>query len=312
MHVGTDKKTLVRDYGKTVKWLSRDNRYGRLVFRLIRLSFSTPFLSRIIYQTFATELKIRDKDKRVLGQVLWKIASGHADYREILGEMLSFRALSSVLIGGLLVTLRNVLIEFLFGLKWGEYGRYPTVVLKEKRDYIKGSLSSALKKVLGGNPDFERMYAIKVKASKRRIFEELGKFGDEGRSYMRPRFIEIRRTVGLANQIDSIIRYKLKFLPISLDMKLKQVVSEEALYYEVSEKFADRGKLIFEIKSTKDGNNRLVIYTAFDYKKGNGAITKILRWFYRKLFPSFIHDVVWNHALCSIKEEAELSEKNLR
>ncbi len=312
MHVGTDKKTLVREYGKTVKWLVRDNRYGMLVFRLIRFSFSTPFLSRILYQTFATELKIKDKNKRPLGQVLWKIASGHADYREILGEMLSFRVLSSVLIGGLLVTLRNILIESLFGLKWGEYGRYPTVVLKEKRDYIKGSLSSALRTVLSGNPDFERMYAIKVKASKRKIFEELGKFGDEGRSYLRPYFIEIRRTAGMANQIDSIIRYKLKFFPVSLDMKLKQVVPQEILYYEVSEKFADRGKLIFEIKSTKDGNNRLVIYTAFDYKKGNGAITKIFRWFYRQLFPAFIHDVVWNHALCSIKEIAELSEKNLR
>ena len=92
---------------------------------------------------------------------------------------------------------------------------------------------------------------------------------------MRPRFIEIRRKAGLANQIDSIIRYKLKFLPISLDMKLIQVVPEEVLYYEVSEKFADRGKLIFEIKTTKDGNNRLVIYTAFDYKHGKGAVRKI-------------------------------------
>jgi len=311
LRVGQDKKTLVREYGKTVKWLAMDNRYGKLVFRLIRLSFSTPFLNRILYQTFATELKIKDKNKRPLGQVLWKIASGHADYREILGEMFSFRALSSVLIGGALVTLRNIFVEFLFGLKWGEYGRYPTVVLKEKRDYIKGSLSSALRTALDGNPDFERMYAIKVKASKRKIFEELGKFGDDGRSYMRLRFIKIRRVAGLANQIDSIIKYKSKFLPISVDMKLKHVVPEEVLHYEVSEKFADRGKLIFEIKSTEDGNNRLVIYTAFDHKKGNRSLTKIFWWFFHHLFPAFIHDVVWNHALCSIKEDAELSEKNI-
>ncbi len=310
MHVGTDKKTLVREYGKTVKWLSRDNRYGKLVFRLIRLSFSTPFLSRILYQTFATEMKIKDKNKRPLGQVLWKIASGQADYREILGEMFSFRALSSVLIGGALVTLRNIFVESLFSLKWGEYGRYPTVVLKEKRDYIKGSLSSALRTVLDGDPDFERMYAIKVKASKRKIFEELGKFGDDGRSYMRLRFIDIKRKSGLANQIDSIIKYKLKFFPLSVDMKLRQVVPDKVLYYEVSEKFAARGKLIFEIKSTKDGNNRLVIYTAFDYKTGNGVLMKIFWWLFHHLFPAFIHDVVWNHALCSIKEDAELSEKS--
>ena len=81
---GTDKKTLARMYGKTVKWLSWDNRFGKLVFRLMQLTFSNPLLSRILYQTFATELKIRDKSKRPLGEVLWKIASGTADYREIL------------------------------------------------------------------------------------------------------------------------------------------------------------------------------------------------------------------------------------
>jgi len=244
-----------------------------------------------------------------LGQGLWKIASGYADYREILGDMFSFRALQSVLIGGLFVTLRNIFTELLFGLKWGEYGRYPTVVLKEKRDYIKNSLSSALGMILDGTPDFERMYAIKVKASKRKIFGEFGKFGDGRRSYMKLRFVEIMQKAGLSNQSGSIIRYKMKFLPIWMDMKLKRVVSEEVLYYEVSEKFADRGKLIFEIKPTEDGNNRLVIYTAFDFKKGNGIFTKTFWWFVRLFFPAFVHDVVWNHALCSIKEDAERSEK---
>jgi flavin-dependent dehydrogenase len=309
MHKGSDKKTLIKEYGKTVRWLSLDNRYGNLVFRLIRLTFSTPFLSRILYQTFATELKTRDKNKRPLGQVLWKVASGNADYREILVDMFRFRALQSVLIGGLLVTLRNILTEFLFGLKWGDYGRYPTVVLKEKKDYIKSSLSSALGLSLDGTPDFERMYAIKVKASKGKIFGEFGKFGENTRNYMRLRFVEITRQAGLANQIGSIIKYKIKFLPLSVDMKLKQVVPKKVLYYEVSEKFADRGKLIFEIKPTKDGNNRLVIYTSFDYKKGKRALGKIFWWFVRLLFPAFVHDVVWNHALCSIKEDAELGEQ---
>ena len=224
MREGSDKKTLSKEYGKTVKWLSMDNRFGKLVFRLIRFTFSTPVLSRILYQTFATELKTRDKTKRPLGQILWKVASGYADYREILGDMFSFRTLSSVMIGGALVTMRNIFTEFLFGLKWGEYGRYPTVVLKEKRDYIKGSLSSILEMTLESVLDFERMYAIKIKATKDKIFEELGKFGDDRRNYMNLRSIEIKRISGKSNQIDSVIRYRLKFLPISVDMKLKQVV----------------------------------------------------------------------------------------
>lgn len=311
MQKGSDKRTLAREYGKTVKWLSRDNRFGKVVFRLIGLTFSAPFLSRILYQTFATELKIRSKNKRPLGQVLWKIASGYSDYREILCDMFSIRALYSVFVGGLLMTLRNIFTEFVFGLKWGEYGRYPTVVLKEKRDYIKGSLSSALGMVLDGVPDFERMYAIKIKASKARIFDEFGKFGDERRTYMKLRFIEIARTSGLPNQLGSIIRYKLKFLPVSVDMELKGVVPGRVLYYEVSEKFADRGKLIFEIKPTKDGNNRLVIYTAFDFKKGKGAFKRMFWCFFRLFFPAFVHDVVWNHALCTVKEDVELGEIGL-
>ena len=144
-----------------------------------------------------------------MGQILWKIASGYADYREILGNMFSFRVLRSVLIGGLFVTSRNILTEFLFGLKWGEFGRYPTVVLKEKRDYIKNSLSSSLGIVLDGTPDFERMYAIKVKASKKKIFGEFGKFGSSTRNYMKLRFVEIMQRAGMSNQIGSIIRYKI-------------------------------------------------------------------------------------------------------
>jgi len=181
--------------------------------------------------------------------------------------------------------------------------------LKEKRNYIKGSLSSVLGMALDNAPDFERMYAIKIKATKNKIFEELGKFGDDSRNYMNLRSVEIKRISGKSNHINSIIRYRLKFFPISVDMKLKQMVPKKVLSYEVSEKFADRGKLVFEIKQTEDGNNRLVIYTAYDYKQGNGVFSMIFWWFFRLLFPAFVHDVVWNHALCTIKEDAEMGEK---
>ena len=220
LHYGTDKKTLSRMYGKTVKWLSWDNRFGKLVFRLMQLGFSNPLMSRILYQTFATELKIRDKSKRPLGDVLWKITSGTSDYRAILMDMFGYRILRSFFIGGFLVTLRNIFTEFLFGLKWGEYGRYPTVIPKEKRNHLKASIYSSLGNALDESPDFERMYAIKIKASKRRIFEELGKFGDDRRSYLWLRFVQIIRTSGLPNQPDSTIRYQSNLLPIALDMHL--------------------------------------------------------------------------------------------
>jgi flavin-dependent dehydrogenase len=302
---GTDKEALERTYGKTVKRLSWDNRCGNLVFRLMQLAFSKPLLRRIVYQAFATELKIRDKSRRPLGEVLWKIAGADADYRETLRGMLHYGFLRSVMIGGLLITLRNILTEFLLGLKWGAYGRYPTVILKEKRDRLKADISSSLGTVLDESPDFERMYAIKIMAARRRIFEDLGKFGDDRRSYLRLRFVDIARTSGLPNEQNSTIRYKPALLPVALDMHLKRVIPEKVLSYEVSERLVDRGKLIFEISPTKDGNNRLVIYTAFDFKRGRGAGTRIFWGSFRLLFPAFVHDIVWNHALCTIKQEAE-------
>ena len=69
-----------------------------------------------MYQAYATEMKIRDKDRRPLGVVLWKIASGTSDYRDVFRSMFSIPVLLSVLVG-LLVTFRNKLVEILFGLK---------------------------------------------------------------------------------------------------------------------------------------------------------------------------------------------------
>ncbi len=68
--------------------------------------------------------------------------------------------------------------EALFGLKWGEYGRYPRVVLKEKREVLKEQLASSLGRELGEAPEFERMYAIKIRGAAEEIMVELAQFGD--------------------------------------------------------------------------------------------------------------------------------------
>jgi hypothetical protein len=77
------------------------------------------------------------------------------------------------------------------------------------------------------------------------------------------------------------------------------------LLYQVEERLSDHGKLIFNVAPAKDGNTRLAIYAAFDYKRGKGFVSRVLWKGIRVLFPEFVHDVVWNHALCSIKEEVE-------
>jgi flavin-dependent dehydrogenase len=304
LHEGVGKQALAKGYGKAIKWLSTDNRFGRMVFGMSRVAFTRPVVSRVMYQAFATECKVRDERSRPLSVVLWKIASGTADYREVLGEMCSYGVLRSILVGAA-VTLRNVAFELLFGLKWGEYGRYPTVVLKEKREAVKERLASSLGTKLGEWPDFERMYVIKIRGSGEEIIEELAKFGQPNAQFLNLRFVEVRRTQGVPNQVGSVIRYRIPLVGLGAELRLTKRVGFETLLYQFDERLVDHGKLIFNVAPTKDGNSKLTIYTAFDYKKGNGVAGRVLWEVARFLFPGFVHDVVWNHALCTIKEEVE-------
>ncbi len=223
LHEGIDQQALARGYGKTVKWLAADNRFGRMVFAASRVAFTMPVVSRIVYQAFATECKVRDERSRPLTGVLWKIASGTADYREVLREMCGYAVLRSFL-SGTVVTLRNVAFELLFGLKWGEYGRYPTVVLKEKREVLKDQLASGLGMELANSPDFERMYAIKIRGSEEEIMEELAKFGQPHARFVKLRFVNIRQVEGSPNQVGSVIRYRIPFVGLGAKMRLTKRV----------------------------------------------------------------------------------------
>jgi hypothetical protein len=117
--------------------------------------------------------------------------------------------------------------------------------------------------------------------------------------------VEVRQIQGAPNQVGSVIRYRIPVVGLGAELRLTRRAGFETLLYQVDERLVDQGKLIFNVASTKDGNSQLSIYTAFDYKKGKGFVSRILWEGIRLLFPEFLHDVVWNHALCSIKEEVE-------
>ena len=304
LHEGIDKQALARGYGKTVKWLVADNRFGRIVFAVNRVAFTMPVVSRIMYQAFATEHKVRDERSRPLSIVLWKIASGTADYREVLREICSYDVLRSIL-SGAVITLRNVVFEVFFGLKWGEYGRYPTVVLKEKREVLKEQLASGLGMELDKSPDFERMYMIKIRGSEEEIMEEMAKFGQPHARFLKLRIVDMRQIQGTPNQVGSVIRYRVPFVQLGAELRLTNRVHFETLLYQADEGLVDHGKLIFNVAPTTDGNRRLSIYAAFDYKKGKGFASRMMWNGARLLFPEFVHDIVWNHALCTIKEDVE-------
>jgi hypothetical protein len=117
--------------------------------------------------------------------------------------------------------------------------------------------------------------------------------------------VEVRRTRGAANEIGSVIRYRVPMLGLRADLRLTERIGRETLLYRLDHRLTENGRLIFHIAPTKDGNRRLSVYAAFDYRKGGNALSR-LRWLCaRLLFPGFVHDVVWNHALCAIKEEVE-------
>jgi len=310
LYSGVDQESIAEGYDGTLKWLASDNRYGRMVFAVSRMMLGSPLASRILYQAFATELKIKDKNRRHLGMVLWQIASGMADYRDIFRRMFGLRTLRSILIG-LLVTLRNQFTEVIFGLRWGSLGRYPTVIAKEQREAVKAALVSTLGIELDRDLDFERMYVIKIRSAPSALFAELGKFGDPTRSFFKIRFVKVRRIQGSPNEVGSVVRYQGWPSALALDMSLERVVPDRGLYYRVSEELADRGKLIFDVNRTKDGNSRLVIYTAFNFKKGASLAARCLWGLVRWFFPHYLHDVIWNHALCCIKAEVERQTRPL-
>lgn len=304
IRTGVEKKSLNQAADGIIDWLKTDNTYCRIIFILIQTFLRSGLLSRAFYQTFASEMKFRKKEAWPLGQILWEIGSGVADYKAVFKRLFSPPVLRSFLAGGAR-TIRNILTEAFFGLTWGPYGRYPTVVLKEKRTFFKKSIQAPLGLRLDDAPHMERMYAIKIRASSQAIFEELGRFGEAHAKFLKLRFVDVRRTQGAANKVGSVIRYRLKVLPIAMDIRLTQVISNQTLLYEPQELFAKKGVLLFDIRPTKDGNNRLVIYTAFDFKAGKTFFKKLFFKLFRCFFPEFAHDVVWNHAVCTIKARAE-------
>ncbi len=310
IHSGVDKKSLSDGYEHIINWLNTDSHYAKRVIGCVQTVLKSPFLSRILYQTFATEMKNKSREQRPLGQALLDLGSGGTDYAHVYKNLIRISVLLSILRGAV-KTIRNMLTEWFFGLSWEDTDRYPTVILKEKRDYFKKTIAEPLGITLDSSPEMERMYAIKIRAPARIIFQELGKFGETGARFLRLRFLDVTRISGPPNTVGAVVRYRLKRLPIAMDIRLARSIPDRTLLYEPGEVFSQNGKLIFDIASTKDGNSRLVIYTAFDFKRGRTAATRLFWKLFKKIFPGYAHDVVWNHAICCIKRDAEKSVKKV-
>jgi hypothetical protein len=304
IHKGVDQESLASGYDRVMQWLKTDTYYAKRVIAWIQTVLKSPFLSRILYQTFATEMKLKEREQRPLGKVLLDLGSGVADYADVYKNLIRKPVLLSIL-RGTVKTIRNILTEIFFGLSWEDTGRYPTVILKEKRDYFKRKIAAPLGITLDAAPQMERIYALKIRAPADTIFEELGRFGEAGTRFLKLRFLDVKRIAGSPNAMGAVVRYRLKHMPLAMDIRLTRSIASRTLLYEPSELFSQNGKLIFDIAPTKDGNNRLIIYTGFDFKRGKTLAGRLFWIFFKEIFPAYAHDVVWNHAACCIKKEAE-------
>ena len=92
---GIDARSLREGYEPTVRKFRADNRIASLVFLIHRVLFSSAVLSRILYQAVITERKETPSRQRQLEKILWRIASGDDDYREIFRSLVHPATLSS-------------------------------------------------------------------------------------------------------------------------------------------------------------------------------------------------------------------------
>jgi hypothetical protein len=299
MEQGVDYRSMEAGFNKTIARFKRDNRFAVLIFLLYRRFFTSRYLSRVIYQTYTSELKVKSAGERRFGTIFWRISSGDDSYENIAWSMLKPDTLWQIFTGGVYVTLRNWLAERFFGLDWTGIGRFPTAVSREglelkRADFIRGRQS-----------EFECIYTIHLRTAPEVARQLLGRFGEADRPYLKPRWVSIDRVRGEPLQPGSVINYRILGGLISFSIKQLAVTDDDRIVYRVRNGFAHGGIFLFEVEPGTPGHCYVTIYLAFDYARGSTLLTRIYWRLFRLLFPEFIHDVLWNHALCEFKHAAE-------
>jgi flavin-dependent dehydrogenase len=301
---GMDAHGLRRHYRPAIRSLDADHGYGRLVFAFVALSFRRPVLSRVTYQAVLSERRTRPAAKRRLENILWKIASGDGTYRSVFKAMASPGTLLRFFTGGLLATVRNYLTEFVFGLPWQGFERFPTGVPREEQEERVRRIDGRLGLGLTRFP-VRRLYAIRIRAPARRVYRELLSFGAPDRSFFRPRFVRVGRLSGEPGRVGAVIRYDVALRFLSFSIELEHVEENGHLLYRVRDGFARRGVLVFDIEERGDSDCTLTILVAFRIRGRGSPLRSLFGFALRALFPVYVHDVLWNHALCELKHAVE-------
>lgn len=305
---GVDEASLRGGYAPIVEAFRRDNRFAAVVFLAHRLVFSSSVFSRFLYQAVLTDRKSRPAAHRNLEEILWKIASGDAPYESVLRAMIRPAVLRSIIWGGVVVTLRNWLAEAFFGLDWRGLGGFTTGVALERLEAKRAEFArwlSAFHLPAPAHFEFERMYTIKIRAPREKVFVALGQFGEPDREYLHPRWVRIQRVTGMPNTLGCTVEYRIVLLQFSFRLVLEHLVENQMAVYRVQNGFARGGVLIFELEERRSDTCDLSIYVAFNFPRGQNMFSGPAWWLVRHGFPAFVHDVIWNHSLCRLKDSVE-------
>ena len=305
VEVGVDARSLAAAYGPTINRFRRDNRFASLIFFLYRWVFTSTIWSRIIYQTYAYERKTSHAPDRSFERIIWAISSGDKDYEQIAKAMLRPSTIWRILVSGVLVTVRNWLTERAFGLSWAGVGRFPVAVPRETLDARREQLLD------GRSHEFECIYSIRLRTSADVARRFVGQLGESARPYLHPRGVQIERVRGEPLNTGCMIHYRVFAGALSYYVVQEESGNENIVFYRVLGSFADQGSFIFLIEPESAASCVLTVYLAFDYERGTSAGDRLFWWAFRSLFPSHVHDVLWNHALCEFKQAAEASRHSV-
>lgn len=308
---GVDGPSLMKGYGPTIAGFQRDNRFAAVIFVLYRWFFINPFLSRIIYQAFVSEKKSKSEEQRDFKKIFWAISSGDQSYEQIAWSMVRPTTLWLILRGGVYVTMRNWLAERLFGINWGGITRIMTGVSKDDLEARRRTLLPAHTWCAreGRLPEFECIYSIRIRTGEDNARSLLAEFGENSRPYLNPRWVSIHRISGQPLQPGCVIEYKLLWGLASFCIEQQPATRENLVVYRVNGGFADGGMFCFEVEPMAADRCLLTIYLVFDYVRGSTLLSRLFWAAFRRLFPEFIHDVLWNHALCEFKQVAEVRDE---
>lgn len=296
---GVDSASLKNGFAKTLARFRRDNHFATVIFSLYRWFFTSPFLSRVIYQTYTSERKKIPKPRRSFEKIFWNISSGDDSYENIAWSMLRPKTLWKILSGGVYVTARSWLAERVFGLDWFGIGRFQTAVSSERLEEKRNSFTA------GKRNDFECMYTIHLRTDSDAVLSLLAEFGEAGRRYLNPRWVRISRASGVPLHPGCVIDYRVLFGLVSFSIEQQDSIDKHLILYHVRNGFAHGGTFLFEVEQIDPGHSLLTVYLAFNYARGASMMSRLYWRLFRLLFPEFIHEVLWNHALCEFKQTVE-------